>query len=138
MLSKKLNPKKSKAQAMVEFAIALPVLLALLYGILETGRLVFLYSTVVNASRQAVRYGATTGTGNGTGNATEKRYEDCDGIRNVAKALAYISSFSDSNITLSYDNTPITPVDSQPVYCAPPKTTDNAFVPVNGSRITVT
>ena len=63
---KKLNPKKSKAQAMVEFALALPLLLLLLYGILETGRLLFMYSTVVTASRQAVRYGSATGTGNET------------------------------------------------------------------------
>ena len=68
MLSKKTNPQKSKAQAMVEFAIALPVLLLLIYGIVEIGRFIFMYSTVVNASRQAVRYGATTGIGNGTGN----------------------------------------------------------------------
>ena len=51
---------------MVEFAIALPVLLLLLYGILEAGRLLFVYSTVVTASRQAARYGATTGE-NGSG-----------------------------------------------------------------------
>jgi hypothetical protein len=34
--------KKKPAQAMVEFAIALPILLLLLYGIIETGRLLFL------------------------------------------------------------------------------------------------
>ena len=62
---------------MVEFAIALPVLLLLLYGILEAGRLLFVYSTVVTASRQAARYGATTGE-NGSG---VPRYQDCDGIR---------------------------------------------------------
>ena len=31
--------KKKSAQAMVEFAIALPLLLLLLYGLLEAGRL---------------------------------------------------------------------------------------------------
>ena len=48
---------------MVEFAIALPILLMLVYGLLEVGRLLFTYSSVVNATRQAVRYGSTTGAG---------------------------------------------------------------------------
>ena len=61
MKSKKNTKNKSRAQAMVEFAIALPILLMLLYGILEAGRLMFLYSTVVTASRQAVRFGSATG-----------------------------------------------------------------------------
>jgi Flp pilus assembly protein TadG len=136
MLSKKLNTKKSKAQAMVEFAIALPVLLALLYGILEIGRFVFLYSTIVNASRQAVRYGATTGTGNGTGDVNEKRYQDCDQIRKVAKDLAYISSFSDSSITIQNDTGP---TDNSPItYCAAGMLTDPSFAPTdNNHRITV-
>src|SRR5258707_2077203 len=143
MLSKKLNTKKSKAQAMVEFAIALPVLLALLYGILETGRLVFLYSTIVNASRQAVRYGATTGTGNGTGNVNEKRYQDCDQIRKVAKDLAYISSFSDSDITIDNDTGPGTTSynTSNPgsTFCAAGMLTDSRFAPTaNNHRISVT
>ena len=43
MKSKKFARSKNKAQAMVEFAIALPILLMLLYGILEAGRLLFLY-----------------------------------------------------------------------------------------------
>ena len=48
-------------QAMVEFAIALPFLLLILFGILEIGRLIFTYSGVVNASREGVRYGSATG-----------------------------------------------------------------------------
>ena len=59
----KIVPGKTRAQAMVEFAIALPVLLLLLFGILETGRFLFIYSSIVTASRQAARYGAATGEG---------------------------------------------------------------------------
>ncbi|HJS17114.1 MAG TPA: TadE family protein, partial [Anaerolineales bacterium] len=89
--------RKNSAQAMVEFAIALPVLLLLLYGILEAGRLLFLYSTVVTASRQAVRYGATTGEGNGG----VPRYQDCIGIRSAADAVSYLGQFD--TIALEYD-----------------------------------
>ena len=35
-----------RAQAIVEFAIALPILLVLLVGILEVGRMLFIYSSV--------------------------------------------------------------------------------------------
>lgn len=90
--------RKKSAQAMVEFAIALPVLLLLLYGILEAGRLLFLYSTVVTASRQASRYGSTTGEGGGStplygdSRSTVKRFQDCAGIRGAADAVGYLSS----------------------------------------------
>ena len=82
MKPKTLNPTKNKAQAMVEFAIALPVLLMLLYGLLEVGRLLFTYSSVVNATRQAARYGSTTGVGL---DGTTPRYQDCAGIKAAAQ-----------------------------------------------------
>ena len=134
MKLKKLNSQKSRAQAMVEFAIVLPVLLALLYGILEAGRLIFLYSTVVNASRQAVRWGSASGAGNGTGNANEKRYQDCDGIRAVAQKGGFLGTFD--TITLKYDSGPGT---TATAYCAAGATTDGSFAPTdNTKRITVT
>ena len=83
----KLTPKKNTAQAMVEFAIVLPLLLLLLYGLLEAGRLLFMYSTVVTASRQAARYGSAIGQGSdytaegGPDNRTLQRFEDCYSIR---------------------------------------------------------
>jgi Flp pilus assembly protein TadG len=127
---------KSRGQAIVEFAIALPVLLLLLYGIIEAGRLVFLYSTVINASRQAVRYGATTGLGNGTGNVNEPRYQDCDGIRTAAKAAAYLGPFLDSDITIKYDTGPST---TQNTFCSSGSQTDNTFRPTgNTNRLEVT
>jgi hypothetical protein len=102
MRTNKFFAKRKSAQAMIEFAIALPILLLLLYGILEAGRLLFLYSTVVTASRQAVRYGATTGEGNNG----VPRYQDCDGIRNAANAVGYLGEFD--FITLKYDTGPST------------------------------
>jgi len=114
----KINKKvkrKSSAQAMVEFAIALPVLLLLLYGLLETGRYLFLYSTVVNASRQAVRYASATGTGDGgiqNGNAGVPRYQDCNGIRARATRGAYVATFD--SITIKWDSGPGT---TEHIYC---------------------
>ncbi|HEX2696542.1 MAG TPA: TadE family protein, partial [Anaerolineales bacterium] len=91
--------KKSTAQAMVEFALALPVLLLVIYGLIEVGRLMFIYSSVVTAARQAARYGATTGL-NSNGDAF---WSDCDGIRAAAKNVGFLQPFADSDIQIWYD-----------------------------------
>jgi uncharacterized repeat protein (TIGR01451 family) len=116
----KLNtfaPKKTRAQAMVEFAIVLPLLLLLLYGILEAGRLLFMYSTIVTATRQASRYGSATGQGGdytsigGPDNRAYPRYQDCYGIRLAADRVDFLNSFDLINdLTIAYDNGEGTPV----------------------------
>ena len=45
--------------AMVEFAIALPLLLLLLFGIAEFGRMLFQYNSLLQAGRDAGRYAAS-------------------------------------------------------------------------------
>src|SRR5215212_3180976 len=129
----KITPKKNKAQAMVEFAIVLPILLLLLYGILETGRLLFIYSTVVTASRQAVRYGSATGQGETT---TVPRYQDCAGIRQAAQRVDYLNAFNDDDILISWDSGPGT---TATPFCAPGAATDISFAPdSNTTRLNVT
>jgi Flp pilus assembly protein TadG len=129
----KSAPKKTKAQAMVEFAIVLPLLLLLLYGLLEAGRLLFIYSTIVTASRQAVRYGSATGQGLST---TFPRYQDCAGIRLAAQKVDFLNSFDDSDIVIQHDNGPADPVGPVP-YCAGTVDT-SGFTPTNSSRLLVT
>jgi hypothetical protein len=51
MLNKFIHNRKtpdSRAQAMVEFAIVAPILFLMLLGILEVGRMIFLYAAVTN------------------------------------------------------------------------------------------
>ncbi|MBC8333209.1 MAG: pilus assembly protein, partial [Anaerolineae bacterium] len=50
---------RTRGQAMVEFIIALPLLLLLLFGIIEFGRLVFSWMAVQNAARLGLRYAIT-------------------------------------------------------------------------------
>ncbi len=79
---------------MVEFMLVLPLLVVLLYGIIEVSRLVFIFASVANASRQAARYGAVAGEmDNGY------FYQDCEGIRDVANRSAIIVDFDEINIT---------------------------------------
>jgi Flp pilus assembly protein TadG len=48
--------RKQKGQALVEIALVLPILLVLLFGIIEFGRILNAYIMVSNASREAARY----------------------------------------------------------------------------------
>ncbi len=50
--------KNEKGQALVEMALALPLLLLLLWGIVEFGRLGHAYLTVTHAAREGARLGA--------------------------------------------------------------------------------
>ncbi|MBI5824626.1 MAG: pilus assembly protein [Chloroflexi bacterium] len=127
--------EKNRAQAMVEFMLALPLLVVLLYGIIEVSRLVFIFASVANASRQAARYGAAAGETNDI-----YYYQDCEGIRKVAKKSAIISSFDEINITYDRGLTPegeqiqIPDIDPSPDTTACP-IKDNTIR--NGDRIIV-
>lgn len=68
------------AQGMVEFALVLPILLLLIFGIFAFGHLFFAYSSVVSASREAARWGSAVGTAG----AMLPRYQDCTAIRDTA------------------------------------------------------
>lgn len=101
--SEKKYGKHTSAQAMVEFALVLPILIMLIYGMIEVGRLIFIYSIVTTASREAVRYGSATGI-NLDGNALY--YQDCEGIIAAAQNVDFLDSFEDDDITIAYDNGP--------------------------------
>jgi Flp pilus assembly protein TadG len=50
------GPGVQRGVAMVEFAITLPLLLLLLFGIAEFGRMLYQYNSLQQASRDAARY----------------------------------------------------------------------------------
>lgn len=129
MKLQKAIPTKTKAQAMVEFALVLPILLLLLYGLLEAGRLLFIYSTIVTGSRQAVRYGSATGEGTGA----VPRYQDCTGIRQAAQRVDFLNAFNDDDILIQYDTGPGS---TKTTFC---DGSANQFNPTNNSfRLIVT
>jgi len=93
---------KERAQAIVEFAIALPILMLVLVGIFEVGRMVFIYAAVNNASREAARYASAVGL-NDSG---LHKYNNCAAIRQMAKRSTYFLNLSDANIDIRYDAGP--------------------------------
>ena len=49
--------KIKKAQGMVEFALLAPLLLLILVGTMEFGRIIIVYTSITNAVREGARYG---------------------------------------------------------------------------------
>jgi Flp pilus assembly protein TadG len=49
------TPRRSRGQALVEFALVFPAIVLLLFGAIDLGRAVFAYSTIANAAREAAR-----------------------------------------------------------------------------------
>jgi Flp pilus assembly protein TadG len=106
--------KKNLGQAMVELALTLPLFLLLLYGIFEVGRLIFMYSAVLNASRDAARYAAAADAVRSGDTTYLEYYKDCDGIRARARNVsAFVDLSASSAISISYDSGPgTTPIET--------------------------
>lgn len=124
---------KSSAQALVEFALVVPILLLIIYGLIEVGRLLFIYNSVYSAAREAARYGAATGL-NAEGGVP--RYQDCDGIRSAAQEASFLSTFENVDILVWHDEGESK---NEKAYCPPDKAIDRGFDPSigNSSRVKV-
>lgn len=85
---------------MVEFAIVFPLLLLLLIGIFEFGRVMFSYSVAIAATREAARYGAAIqDIGGGI-----PQFKDCQGIRDAAQRFGKYAGIDDGDIIIQYFN----------------------------------
>lgn len=124
--------KMGFAQSAVEFALVLPLLLILVVGLIEMGRLVFIYVAVLNASREASRFGTASGAiGNGNINA---QYTDCLGIKSAVRKMSFLVTIPDENISIRYDQGPNT---AQTGECATGSVPAPGYVRT-GTRIVVT
>ncbi len=127
----------SQAQAMVEFAIVAPILFLMLLGIIEVGRMIFLYTAVTNASREAVRYGSAVGYGDGPGGTRgEIKYKDCAAIREVARRASYFTNLQDSDIEIGYVKAPNADSTNPVPYAFCTGTEFPGYIP-NGDRVMV-
>ena len=95
-----------KAQGMVEFALILPLLLLVMFAIIEFGRLIFIYSAVFTSSRDAARYGAAAGDIGGY----VAHYQDCAGMHAAARRIGNLVGITNSDIYVWYDDGPGTRV----------------------------
>jgi hypothetical protein len=102
-LAKKMPRSKGRGQGLVEFALISPILLTLLFGVVEMGWIAFNFSQLYNGVREGVRYGSVPGfpvTG-GT-----YQYLDCSAIRNRLVAMAGFSGLkaTTTDIEIWYDD----------------------------------
>ncbi len=130
---------QGRGQAMVEFALALPIFLLVVYGLLEAGRAVFMYSSVVTASREAARYASAYGNNS----AGYPHYQDCIAIRQAARNVGFLlnlSTTTTNDITIRYDIAlPNPPGGTQVIYCTRTSTGPQIdILPNTGDTVTVT
>lgn len=111
-----------RAQGIVEFALILPLLLLVLYGIIEVGRLMVVYSSVETASREAARYASASGDAA----SGVPYFMDCGGIRAAAQRMGILVGMQDGDILISYDQ------GHNPVPGATPVPIDSACPPTGG------
>ena len=88
----------SRGQAIVEFSIALPVLLLILFGLFEVGRLMFTLTAVENSSRNAVRYASAFGLGDDG----LTKYNNCAKIKEIAETSAFVTPIT--SVVIRYDD----------------------------------
>jgi Flp pilus assembly protein TadG len=107
-------------QGMVEFGLALPVILFIVLGLIEASRLIFFWAMVTTASREGARYASTL-----------LQFDDCTGIEGATLNPGQFVGMTAANVTISYDKGPGTSTYST---CS----ALNPTVVVLGDRVNVT
>ena len=93
--------RRLRGQGLVEFALLLPVLLLIIIGTIEFGRILFIYTNINNAAREGTRYGMV-------------HPKDQNGIINHVTDRLELVSPNDIFMNITYDRGPGTapiPVD---------------------------
>lgn len=106
---------KLAGQGLVEFALTLPILILILVGVLDLGRLSFAAMTVTNAAREGARYGAAN-PGNDSGITARARNEAYGSIIAPSSLVVDLSNKFPSScalgnpirVTVKYNFQPIT------------------------------
>ncbi len=93
-----MNTKKAQGQGLVEFALTIPIILLFIAGIIDLGRTLFVYSQLIDATRQSVRYGIMMGL------EDTAQYLDCNGIKETAASIPGLVNLSNASIEIFYEN----------------------------------
>ncbi len=87
-----------RGSSIVEFAISAAVVLLLMLGIVELGRLIAVHQAANHAVQEAARWGAAVGDGG----AGVPRYGDCAGIRDAAISAGGLIALTGADVAISY------------------------------------
>jgi len=89
---------KQYGQAMVEFALTLPIFLLLVLGVIELSRFFLVYSSVFTASREATRYGSSVGEDD-----INPNYSNCSEIALRAQQSGFFGGVNSSDVVIYYE-----------------------------------
>lgn len=118
-------PRGEGGASLVEFAIIAPLLLILLFGIIDTSRAIFAYTTVWSAAREGAR--AAT---------TNESYFDCSAIADAVRARVVTVPASDLTINIEYTD-PVGSIVADCDHGDPTYPDPSAAVVISGSFVTV-
>ncbi len=90
------NLQDETAATLIEFAIIVPLLLLLLFGIVESSRLIAEFASIRTAAREGARFATTTDGTGGTPN-----YRDCSEIIDATRDKSVLGDTSDVSVTWS-------------------------------------
>ena len=82
----RLSTARKQGQALVEFALILPVVLFLIFGIIDFGRLLLAYTSASGNLREASRFATVVGT------VGPRRYLDCAGMETTARNVFFVNA----------------------------------------------
>jgi len=82
---------RSRGQAMVEFALAAPVVFIVLLGLLDIGRIVLINNEITEAAREGARWGAVQGRAASQANGNDTAVSDEVGSRITVAPATTIS-----------------------------------------------
>jgi hypothetical protein len=109
---------RGRGQALVEFAMVLPIIVLLIAGFIEIGRAVFAYNTIANAARQGARVAAVNQLAAVTEcdetRPIEDPYEPHWSITGCAIAAAATLGITAANVSVSYATPPSTSLSCSP------------------------
>ena len=100
-----MNVRQSKGQSLVEFALVLPLLLILIFGVIEFSILMYDKAVLTNASREGARAGIVATSPRPTDAAIKKVVDDY--------CLTYLITFGTASLTKTV--TPPPYVSGQPL-----------------------
>ncbi len=92
--------RRRRGQGMLEFALALPVFMLLVLGVIEFGRLLAVVSSVTTAAREGARYGSAAGLNDGS--PMVPYYNDCQGMRDAAKRVGFFAGIQNADVSIGY------------------------------------
>ena len=105
------KPGSDKGQTLVEFVLLLPIIILLVFGLFDFGRIVYYKSVLTNAAREGARYGSTDPSSTSSIEAAVERH--LYGIRPEDITIEIVDTGPTTNnirVTVSYNFLPATPV----------------------------